>query len=156
MGTSARKKHRPHTTPTEGGTKGTRGQGYQRGRGRRHRLMRRETPKTEIADDSASQPADTKTRRDRETTPDPGPSTDDDGAPEVVSSKVPNPPSGISNVDTGRISVIQKPRVYPEERGKKVSQPKKPLRNLFASRSTLLRNVLGACSLLALIALIIR
>ena len=143
IGVSARKKHRQNTTLAEGGGKGFRGQGHQRGRGRRCQgLVRREESRTEIADDSTSQPVYTKTKCTRETSPNSGPIADDDEAPEVVSSKIRTPSLCVPNVDVGHNSAVQMSHVYPQESIRRTSQPKKPPRNPFASRSTLLRNVL--------------
>lgn len=136
----------------EGGSKGLRGQGFQRSRGYRCRgWVRRGEPRPAFADDS-SQPADAKTNGIQETGSISGPIPGDDEAPEVLSSKVPTPRPC---VDVGHSSAVQVPHASPQECIGRISQPKKPPRNPFASRSTLLRNVLRTYHLLAPIALMI-
>ncbi|KAF8446026.1 hypothetical protein L210DRAFT_975988 [Boletus edulis BED1] len=145
IGAGARKKHRQHTTVAEGGSKGFRGKGYQRGRGRGRKpggLVQREKPRTENVGDSTSLLVDTTTKCTREASPKSAPVADDDEAPEVVSSKVPTASICIPKVDAGHDRQAQTSHGYPQECPKRISQPKKPPRNPFVSRSTLLRNLL--------------
>lgn len=154
MGAGARKKHRQNTSFAERGSKRFQNRGQQRGRGRRWGgPVQREEPKRENVDDSTSQSVDAKTTR--EASPNSGSNEDDDEAPEVVSSKVPAAPLCISKVDVGHSSEVQMSHAYPQGFVKRISQPKKPPRNPFVSRSTLLRNVLRTCCLLALTVLMI-
>lgn len=151
LGASARKKHRQNTALAEGGGMNFRRQGYQRGRGRRWQgVSQREEPKTRITGDLTSY---AKPECARETSPNSGSIADDDDAPEVVSSKIPALSPCVPNIDAERMSTAQRSQVYPQECAKRISLPKKPPRNPFASRSTLLRNVLKTCHLLAYVAL---
>lgn len=153
IGTGTRKKYRQDMTFTEDGS---RGKGHQRGRGRRRQgLAQREEFRTDFVNDLKTQPADAKSKCTREASPDAASIVDDDEAPEVVSSKVPTAPPCIPKVDTGHDRGVQMSHAYPQECARRIPQPKKPPRNPFMSRSTLLRNVLGTCHLLALTTLMI-
>lgn len=144
IGAGARKKCKQNTTFAERGSKGFRGKGHQRCRGRRWEgPAQHEEPKTDIVDNLASQPANAGTKCTRDASSDSGSIADDDEAPEVVSSKVPTAPLSIPNVDVGRSSEVQMSHAYPQKSVRRMFQPKKPPRNPFVSRSTLLRNVLG-------------
>ncbi|KAI9572886.1 hypothetical protein HD554DRAFT_2202714 [Boletus coccyginus] len=143
IGAGPRKKYRQDTTFTEDGSKGYRGKGYQRGRGRRRQgLAQREEFRTDFVNDLKTQPADAKSKCTREASPDAASIVDDDEAPEVVSSKVPTAPPCIPKVDTGHDREVQMSHAYPQECARRISQPKKPPRNPFMSGSTLLRNLL--------------
>jgi len=151
IGAGARKKYRQDTAFTEDGRKGYRGKGHQRGRGRRRQgLAQREELRTEIVNDLMTQPADAKNKCTQEASSEAASIVDDDEAPEVVSSKVPTTPPCIPKVDVGHDREAQMSHAYPQQCARRIPQPKKPPRNPFVSRSTLLRNVLGTCYLLAL------
>ena len=155
IGTGRRKKPRPDATSAEGG-RGFRGKGHQRGRGRRREgFVRREEPRTEDVDGSINQPAGTKVECAREASPGSASSADDDEAPEVASSKVPTAPACIPKVDIALGKEVRMSHVQSQEYPRKIPQPKKPPRNPFASRSTLLRNVLRTCYSLIVTALMI-
>ncbi|KAH0838374.1 hypothetical protein J3R83DRAFT_6657 [Lanmaoa asiatica] len=150
IGAGARKKHKQNATFVGGGSKVFRGQRHQRGRSRRREgPVQREEPRTEHVDDSTRQPADAKIKYTCEAGPNSGSVVDDDEAPEVVSSKIPTPPLCKPKIDIGHNSEVQMSHVCPQESVRRIPQPKKPPRNPFVSRSTLLRNVQGTCHLLA-------
>ncbi|KAF8560436.1 hypothetical protein OG21DRAFT_1401275 [Imleria badia] len=147
VGAGARKKYRQNlgqnTTYAEGGSKGFRGKGHQRGKGRRREgLVQREEPQTENVDDSTSKLTDAKTKCTREASPNSASTADDDEAPEVVSSKAPTVSLCIPEVDARHANEVQMSHAYSQESPRRISQPKKPPRNPFVSRSTLLRNLL--------------
>ncbi|KAF9229384.1 hypothetical protein BS17DRAFT_824965 [Gyrodon lividus] len=141
MGIGARKKRKQEV----GTGRGSRGQG-RRGRGRSHGRggsVQRDAPQTKNSENSVPLPAHTKSELTQESTSDSGSGSDNDEAPEVVSSKphvAPVCTVGVRAGDSGEV-----PQVPPLKRISRAPrpQPKKPPRNPFASRPTLLRNVLA-------------
>ncbi|KAG9314438.1 hypothetical protein JVU11DRAFT_5235 [Chiua virens] len=89
IGAGSRKKHKRDATYTEGGTRGSRGQGHRRGRGRSRGMVQRRESRPKAVDDVTNPTSDPKTKCTCEASQKSDSSEDDDEAPEVASSKVP-------------------------------------------------------------------
>jgi hypothetical protein len=146
MGIGARKKRKQDNVFTVGTGRASRGQGgYGRGRGHgRGDSMQRKVPQINKSENLALQAAHTSSEITQQGSSASGSESDNDEAPEIVSSKANVALMPIAEVTARGSTEVQTPQVL---RPKHISrapppQPKRPPRNPFGSRPTLLRNVL--------------
>ncbi|KIK91014.1 hypothetical protein PAXRUDRAFT_14020 [Paxillus rubicundulus Ve08.2h10] len=150
MGIGARKKRKQDDVFTVGTGRAFRGQGrYGRGRGHGRGRgggdpVQREVPQTNKSENLALQAAHTSSEITQQGGSDSESESDNDEAPEVVSSKTSVVPMPTAEVSARGSGDVQAPQVLLPKRISKAPppQPKRPPRNPFGSRPTLLRNLL--------------